>query len=148
MAGTLFSVANLTALAGWAALAIGVALRATWLRDVIAGLVIPLLLSAGYVVLLLLFWGDAEGSFASLDGVAALFRSPWVLLAGWVHYLAFDLALGARLSADADEAGMSRLLLIPVLPLTFLFGPAGFLAFHILRGVNRMRFAAGARIQP
>ena len=64
-----------------------------------------------------------------------LFTSDWALLAGWMHYLAFDLFVGAWIAAETERRGLTRLVLIPVLPLTFLFGPAGFLLFCILRSV-------------
>ena len=48
-------------------------------------------------------------------------------LAGWVHYLAYDLFIGAFVSRQIMERKLSRLFLIPILPLAFLFGPIGFL---------------------
>jgi len=65
--------------------------------------------------------------------VSRLFSDPWVLLAGWVHYLAFDLVVGARVARDAVERGVSRWLVVPCLVLTLMFGPAGFLAYSIAR---------------
>jgi hypothetical protein len=41
-----------------------------------------------------LFW-RSPGGFSTLAGVAVLFSNPWLLLAGWVHYLAFDLLIGS-----------------------------------------------------
>jgi Domain of unknown function (DUF4281) len=61
----------------------------------------------------------------------------WLLLAGWMHYLAFDLLVGAWIAAETERAGLSRLVLIPVLPLTFIFGPLGFLLFHLIRFIHR-----------
>jgi hypothetical protein len=56
-----------------------------------------------------------------------------------VHYLAFDLFVGAWIAAETERAGLSRLLLVPVLPLTFLFGPMGYFLFVVWR----RGFAAG-----
>ncbi len=47
----------------------------------------PLALSALYLMLMLFFFGKAEGGFDSLANVQKLFTSPWVALGGWVHYL-------------------------------------------------------------
>lgn len=123
----LFSLSGSVALAGWLSLAAGILFRNVLLRDTVAGLAIPLALSAAYAALILIFWWTAEGGFDSLANVQKLFTSPWVALAGWIHYLAFDLAIGAILARKVMAAGLSRLLLIPILPLTFLFGPIGFL---------------------
>jgi hypothetical protein len=54
-----------------------------------------------------------------------------------MHYLAFDLFVGAWIAGETERAGLSRLVLIPVLPLTFMFGPAGFLLFHVVRLIHR-----------
>jgi hypothetical protein len=50
-----------------------------------------------------------------------------------VHYLAFDLFVGAWIARQVMTLGMSRLLLVPLLPLTFMFGPMGFLGFEVAR---------------
>jgi hypothetical protein len=65
--------------------------------------------------------------------VSVLFRSPYALLAGWIHYLAFDLFTGAWEARDAAQAGISRWLVAPCLLLTFLFGPAGLALYLLLR---------------
>ena len=76
-----------------------------------------------------------RGNFWSLKGVMNLFKSPRAVLAGWVHYLAFDLAIGVFIVANAAQYDISHWLLIPCLLLTLMFGPAGLLAYFILRAV-------------
>ena len=49
----------------------------------------------------------AEGGFSSLAAVSTLFADPWVLLAGWTHYLAFDLFIGGWEVRDARQRGVS-----------------------------------------
>lgn len=122
----LFSAASMTAMAGWLILAAGIVFKRPLLRDTIAGLAVPLVLSLAYVALIALYWSGAEGGFDTLANVQQLFTSPWAALAGWIHYLAFDLFIGALLSRRIMAAGLPRLVLVPVLPLTFLFGPIGF----------------------
>jgi hypothetical protein len=132
-----FGLANPVALLGWVVLVAAVLLGRPFWRDSVAGLLWPLALSLGYVIALSTGFaaGGSGGSFSSLAGVRQLFSSDWALLAGWVHYLAFDLFVGAWIAAETERRGLTRLILIPVLPLTFLFGPAGFLLFCILRSV-------------
>jgi len=74
-----------------------------------------------------------EGGFGSLAEVARLFANPWLLLAGWTHYLAFDLFVGSWEVRDARERGVPHLLVIPCLALTLMFGPAGWLLYVAVR---------------
>jgi Domain of unknown function (DUF4281) len=127
----LFQLTGPLAMLGWLTLAL--APLAPRLADAVAALVIPILL----------YWSDAPGGFDSLANVMALFTDPAVALAGWVHYLAFDLFVGAWITRTARAEGISHLLILPCLALTFLFGPAGFLAFTALRA----SFAARARMR-
>jgi hypothetical protein len=94
--------------------------------------VVPGALAVVYSGLILAYWTRAEGGFGSLDEVAALFRTRELLLAGWLHYLAFDLFVGAWEVRTARTAAIPFLLVVPCLGLTFLFGPAGLLAFLVL----------------
>lgn len=123
----LFQIANPVALLGWIILTAAIFLNRPFWRDTVAGLALPLALSAAYTTLIAISWWSAEGGYGSLADVQRLFTSPWIALAGWVHYLAFDIFIVAWLSRQFMERGVPRLLLVPVLPLTFLFGPAGFL---------------------
>jgi hypothetical protein len=116
-----FSLAGALALAGWLALA--VAPLAPGLADLAAGRLVPLVLSLGYAAAMLAFWRGAEGGFGSLAEVQALFGHPGIALAGWVHYLAFDLVVGAWEVREARRAGVPHPALLPALALTFLFGP-------------------------
>jgi hypothetical protein len=95
--------------------------------------VIPCLLAVVYVVLLAATLPGAEGGFSSLAGVSALFDDPWALLAGWTHYLAFDLFIGGWEVRDARQRGVRHLFVVPALVLTFLVGPAGLLLYLAIR---------------
>ena len=128
---TIFGAVNMLALAGWVALVVG--WRLPVLSQRIAGLVVPVLLAVAYAGLVLAFWSRAPGGFGSLEDVMALFTAPEIALAGWIHYLAFDLLVGAWEVRTARREGLAFLLVVPCLVLTFLFGPAGFLLFNALR---------------
>jgi hypothetical protein len=135
----LFQIANSTALVGWAVL-LGSPLFPV-VADRIAAVAIPLLLSVAYAGLILAFWASGEGGFDSLDNVAKLFRTRELLLAGWIHYLAFDLFVGAWIVRTARLDTVPFLLVVPCLALTFLFGPAGFLTFSAIRAARAGRAA-------
>jgi Domain of unknown function (DUF4281) len=136
-ASYVFSIANPFALMGWLILIFAIWRRNNWLRDVVAARIFPLLLSALYAVIILLFFGQAQGGFDTLANVKMLFTSDWAALAGWVHYLAFDLFVGSWIAREVMALGLSRLWLIPLLPLTFMFGPMGFLAFEAVKLATR-----------
>jgi len=126
----LFSMLNLIAVAGWLPLVF--LPRVRWATTVVP-VVIPCLLAVVYVVLVAATLPRSEGGFSSLAGVMALFENPWALLAGWTHYLAFDLFIGGWEVRDAQRRGISHLLVVPALVLTFLFGPAGLLLYLAIR---------------
>jgi hypothetical protein len=71
--------------------------------------------------------------------VTALFTNAWLLLAGWLHYLAFDLLIGTWEVRDAQERGIPHALVVPCLFLTFMFGPAGWLLYVTLRSLHAAR---------
>jgi len=127
----IFSIANLVAILGW--LLIAILPRWKYTRIVVLSGAITLLLAAAYLVLIVLFFGKAEGGFGSLADVMKLFTNEWAVLAGWIHYLAFDLFTGSWEVRDAQRRGVSHILVIPCLVLTFLFGPIGLLLYHIVR---------------
>lgn len=127
----LFQLANPLALLGWLALLVSPLVPRA--AQAVAAAAIPLLLSLAYAGLVLAFWWEAPGGFGSLPEVQALFTHPHIALAGWLHYLAFDLFLGAWEVRTARAEGIPHWAVIPCLVLTFLFGPAGLLAFAILR---------------
>ena len=106
-ADQLFSVLNLMTLAAWLPLVFLPRLR--WTRTRLP-VVMPLLLAAIYVVLVAATLARSEGGFSSLTGVRTLFDNPWVLLAGWTHYLAFDLFIGGWEARDAERRGIPHLL--------------------------------------
>ena len=135
-AGSAFLLFNQAALVAWLVLAAGVLLRNVWLVGTLAGRVVPFLFSVAYATLIAMSWGSAEGGFSSLAGVRSLFQSDWLLLAGWVHYLAFDLFVGSWIARTVLETRMNRLLFVAILPLTFMFGPVGFATFEIARALR------------
>lgn len=141
---TLFTIANNLALAGWLALAAGVALQRPALVRGVAGWIVPLLLSGLYAALLIAAAPQWQGGFGSLAQIGQLFDVPWLLLAGWVHYLAFDLFIGAWIARRSAARGDPRWLMIPVLPMTFLLGPVGLLAHAGIVALRRATPVADA----
>ena len=99
----IFSIANLMTMVCWILLAIVPGRR--WVTDIVTGRAVPALFAVGYTAIVVAVFPRATGSFSTLAGVAALFGNPWLLLAGWLHYLAFDLLIGTWEARDsADQA--------------------------------------------
>ncbi|MBL6081676.1 DUF4281 domain-containing protein [Belnapia sp. T18] len=136
----LFQIANTVALAGWASLILGILTGQSWLRVGVAGRVVPILLSVFYAALVAVAWPDTVGGYDTLTAVARLFEDPRMLLAGWAHYLAFDLLVGGWIADEVDRRGLTRWLLLPALPLVFLFGPVGLLVSVAGTALLRPRF--------
>ena len=104
-----------------------------------AGVAIPLILSAGYLALIAMHFQGADGGFGSLAEVATLFGKQELLLAGWIHYLAFDLFIGAWEVRDARRHEIPHLVVIPCLVMTFMLGPIGLLFYFAIRTAKTRR---------
>ena len=136
-------MAGLLAMAGWLLLVI---LPRHDMARLVAGVVVPLLLSLGYLVLIALNLQGAEGGFGSLGDVAALFQKPELLLAGWIHYLAFDLFIGGWEIRDSQRHGIPHLLMIPSLLMTFMLGPIGLLFYFAVRSAKTRALTLGEEV--
>jgi hypothetical protein len=78
--------------------------------------------------------GNGIPDFRNPDSLRRALGSPEAFLAGWIHYLAFDLFVGRWIWREATGAGRR----VPVeLALTWMLGPVG-LVTYLLR---RSRFA-------
>lgn len=125
---TLFKLCNTGILPFWALLVLAPRARVTAL--LVHQPVVPILLGVVYGALI--FGGGAapaDGNMGSLAGVSALFSVPSILTAGWIHYLIFDLFVGAWEARDAARRGVPHWLVVPCLVLTLMLGPLGLLAY-------------------
>ena len=138
MLDSIFSITGAMAMAGW----VGLALlpKIDLVVKVFARLVIPALIAIVYAWLMVTNFDAApEGAgFGSLPAVASLFTVEGLLLAGWIHYLAFDLFVGSWEVEDARAHGVPHLLVVPCLFATFMAGPAGLGLYLLVRGGTRL----------
>ncbi|MCF6328028.1 MAG: DUF4281 domain-containing protein [Devosiaceae bacterium] len=130
----IFSVVGMMAMFGWLTLLFS-PLIPRW-SDQIAGHLIPVALALGYTVILVFFPAQNNGGFGSFADVKQLFTSSNALMAGWIHFLAFDLVVGAWICREARKHDIKFWMVVPCLPVTFMFGPAGFLLFSAVRGLK------------
>ena len=122
----------------WALLV--VAPRWIWTDRLVHSVVPAALLVPTYALML---WTDHPGpqgaSFFTLDGVMRIFTTPQTVAACWIHYLVFDLFVGAWEARDARRLGLPHVALVPCLVLTLMFGPVGYGAYLVMRWLLRRK---------
>lgn len=141
-----FSLVGTGSMAGWVILIFGP--RRFAVVNAIPLWVIPISLSAVYAGIALSRLSGTGGGFGSLAEVATLFQSDWALLAGWVHFLAFDLFVGAVMAARMDQVRVNRLVQAPILAATFMLGPLGFLIAALTEWTIRAGILTGQLLKP
>lgn len=136
----LFSYSNTFVLLGWVALAITPFWKVA--DRFVVGIVVTLL-AALYVYLISAHFKPADfRSFGSLEGISALFKDKTLLLAGWIHYLAFDLMTGLFIVRNAKRHGIPHLIALLCAFGAFMMGPAGLLLYLAIRFVKTRRYFA------
>lgn len=131
-----FSLANLIVMPMWALMLFLPKWKVT--RFLMDYKIIPILLSviyAFYIFLAIQTGGMMD--FGSLSSVMDLFTKENAVLAGWVHYLAFDLLVGMWILNQNKKLNIHQLAIAPCLIGTFMFGPIGFLLFIIIKSIKK-----------
>ncbi len=72
-------------------------------------------------------------NFSSLEGIKSLFTKDDIILAGWIHILAFDLFAGSWVWQNAKTRHVHHLWLIPIFFLMWFMGPIGLLFYLGIR---------------
>ena len=129
----LFSIANAAVIPAWVLLIL--APKGQLTGYIAHSYLYPVLLSLFYLYLLVTTWGG-EGGMDSIAAVQKGFSRDGVLLLGWVHYLVFDLFIGAWIVRDAQRNGILHMLIVPSLALTLLLGPFGFITYLAIRWLH------------
>jgi len=75
----------------------------------------------------------------TLPGVQALLGSPGGASAGWIHYLCFDLFIGALVWRTALRRGQSFAWVSPLLILVLMVGPLGWLSYEVVSWITASR---------
>lgn len=134
-----FSIAGTVAILGWLGLLVSLFVPAVRpFAQSVATVAVPALLAIAYLLLFGQSWGETPGGgFGSIEAVRALFANDAALAAGWLHYLAFDLFVGAWIVRRSHHR-VHPVLVVPCLVFTFLAGPAGLLLFLAIRLAARL----------
>ena len=110
----------------------------SWTTRIAHSIWIPALLAVLYLVVLLTSGPPPEGgSFFTLQGLVIFFSRPQLVLLGWIHFLAFDLFVGAWEARDAKRNEIPHAWLVPCLLCTYMLGPVGLLLYFGVRGTLR-----------
>ena len=130
---TVFKLANMLVLPQWLLMVFAPHWFVTkWLMN---SYLIPVGLAVIYIIYL--FSGGAVdfAAFGSLPGVKNLFVTGGdnVMLAGWVHYLAFDLVAGTFILRDSQKKDIPHWLVVLPLFFCFMLGPVGLLLYWLVR---------------
>jgi len=127
-----FLICNYGILPAWALLI--AAPGNAWTTRIVHSMLVPVVLGAVYLWAFIANPDLPEGGgFTTLAGVMAMFTSPWIALAGWVHYLIFDLFIGAWEVRDAARRGIRHAYVVPCLIVTLMAGPIGLASYLLLR---------------
>jgi hypothetical protein len=140
--GLAYQLITLGILPFWLLLIVAPSWRGT--QTVVHSALLPLLLASGYLLFAVpgfLLGGIEGGGFATLEQLARGFQHPPALLAGWIHYLVFDLFVGAWEARDARRRGIAHWLLVPCLVLTLLLGPVGLAVYLLVRALRSRRWS-------
>lgn len=137
-----FQLANALVLPQWLLMVVAPRWFVTkWLMN---AYLIPVCLAVIYVIYLFSGGPVDFGAFGSLSGIKTLFATggDGVMLAGWVHYLAFDLVAGTFVLRDSQAKAIPHWLIVIPLFFCFMLGPVGLLLYWLIRVVRTRTLSA------
>jgi heme A synthase len=128
----IFKLCSTLALFGWIILIIGSAFVIDIDKYIIGTIVTILCITYAWLIFGHFRPMDID-KFSTLNGIIDLLKQPHVAVAGWVHYLAFDLLTGTWIKRNAVKYNIAHVATLPCLLLTFMLGPVGLLLYLIIR---------------
>ena len=137
-ADLLFKIANTSILPAWFLLLLLPRTRLT--KVVVHSYLYPMALAIFYAVLIIpSFFLGGEGGMGSVAELQVGFQNDYIVVGAWIHYLVFDLFIGAWESRDAVRKGIPHWQLVPCLVLTLFAGPIGLMLYLIIRYIHTRR---------
>ena len=104
-------------------------------KTVVHSYLYPVLLGGSYLFMLIYSWGG-DGGMDTLQNLKISFGRDEILILGWLHYLVFDLFIGAWIARDSKAHSIHHLAVIPSLILTLFAGPVGLLSYLGIRWIK------------
>jgi len=132
----IFLIATYGIMPFWLLLAIAPKWELT--QTLVHSALIPIVIGIGYSFYVATGAFSVEGGgFGTLQALMVAFTVPEAVIAGWLHYLVFDLFVGAWEVRDAQKRGINHWLVVPCLFFTLMLGPVGLLLYIALRFATR-----------
>jgi Domain of unknown function (DUF4281) len=138
---TAFQIANALVLPQWLLMIVAPRWGVTqWL---VRSYLIPVLLACLYAYFIFSGGPLDFNDFSTLEGVKRLFSKggDGAVLAGWIHYLAFDLVAGSFVLKDSQEKNIGHGWIVLPLFFCFMLGPIGLLLYWLIRTVQTKKIA-------
>ncbi len=134
----IFPIGGLSAMPMWALMILFPRWKVT--RFLIDYKVVPIFIAVIYAVYIgLSISSDGAMDFGSFESVKELFTKDNAILAGWMHYICFDLLIGMWMVNQNRDLKIHLLLMAPCLFFTFMLGPIGFLLFIIFKSLKKTK---------
>ena len=135
MPSSIFSIVNIAAMVMWFLLVFLPRWKVT--KFLIQYKFIPIALAIVYVIFIVQsLLAGVVLDFGSLNSVKTLFTNENLLLAGWIHYLVFDLLIGMWILDLNKNLGINNLFIALCLIFTFMLGPIGYLLFILFKNIK------------
>ena len=132
----IFPIGGLTAMPMWGLMMLFPNWKVT--RFLIDYKIVPIFIAIIYAVYIYLSISSGGSmDFGSFATVKELFTQDHAILAGWMHYICFDLLIGMWMVNQNRDIKIHQLLMAPCLFFTFMFGPIGFLLFTIIKSIKK-----------
>ncbi|GAC1358758.1 MAG: ABA4-like family protein [Ktedonobacteraceae bacterium] len=131
----LFSVSSILVLPFWILMIVAPHWR--WTKRIMQSPFVIIAPAFLYILLVLPHIGEVFPAVVNptLSGIATLLSTPTGTTIAWVHFLAFDLFVGRWVYLESRERGINAWLMAPILFLTLMLGPLGFLLFLLVRAI-------------
>lgn len=129
-----FQLLNWGALPFWSLLVF--APRWRWTQRLVHTALVPLVFGGAYLASLFTI---EHGALTDIHAAVSLLSKPWAVVVIWAHAVSLDLFTGAWLARDARRQGIRHLYVVPCLVGTLMYGPAGLVAYLLIRALLRRK---------
>lgn len=112
-----------------------VAPRWAWSKRILASDWVALGPAIIYLILVIPILGDVLSAFAppTIDSVMTILSTPEGTTLAYAHFIAFDFFVARWMALDALDHRISAIIMAPILLLTLMLGPVGYLVYLLTR---------------
>jgi hypothetical protein len=77
-------------------------------------------------------------TLTTAEGVTKVFSDSTAVLAGWAHFIVFDLFTARFFLQDSARIGIPHLVVVPCILGCMFFGPVGLLTYVVVKKIHAM----------